>query len=62
MGGDEMTDKINIIVERGGEFHKYVFGDSNCKVCSLNLDAHIHIDTCAICGSLCGHFEKAVEK
>jgi hypothetical protein len=55
-----MTDKINITVERGGEFHKFVFGDVSCKNCSLNPVSELYSDVCEICCLLCGHFEKVV--
>jgi hypothetical protein len=53
-----MTDKINIIVERDGEFHKFVFGDDDCKTCSLHPGDGRCIDACDVCGALYGHFEK----
>lgn len=60
-----MSDKINIIVERDGEFHKFVFGDDDCKTCSLHSlqpDDGYYINACDICVVLCGHFKKVVTK
>lgn len=57
-----MTDKINIIVERDGEFHKFKFGNGNCNDCSL-IGGDDSYGACDICMALeDGHFEKVVEK
>jgi hypothetical protein len=53
-----VSDKINIIVERDGEYHKFVFGDDDCKTCSLHPGDGRCIDACDVCGALYGHFEK----
>jgi hypothetical protein len=57
-----MSDKINIIVERDGEFHKFNFdGKGGCKNCSLLRiqEAEDGCDACDICMALDdGHFEK----
>ena len=55
-----MTDKIKIIVEHDGEYHKFVFGDDDCKSCSLHPSQGTFLDACDICGALYGHFEKVV--
>jgi hypothetical protein len=56
-----MGDKINIIVERDCEFHKFVFGsDNNCEHCSLKMKSGLEYDACDICCSLVGRFEKVV--
>lgn len=57
-----MTDKINIIVERDGEFYKFVFGNGDCKSCQLNPVPGFCTNACDVCGSLYGHFEKVVTK
>ena len=60
-----MADKINIIVERDGEFHKFVFGNGNCNNCSLlgGEEGQAAYDACDICMALeDGHFEKVVTK
>jgi hypothetical protein len=54
-----MTDKINITVERGGEFHKFVFG-GNCKNCSLPPRPESYISACKACLVLRGNFQKVV--
>lgn len=57
-----MTDKINIIVERDGEFHKFKFGNGSCSNCSL-LGGEDAYDACDICMALeDGCFEKVVTK
>ena len=54
-----MTDKINVIVERDGEYHKFVFGsDDNCEHCSLKMESGLEYDACDVCCALEGHFEK----
>ena len=54
-----MTDKINIIVERDGEFHKFKFGsDDSCRHCSLDFRNGSSFDACDVCMALEGHFEK----
>jgi hypothetical protein len=62
MEGAEMTDKINIIVERDGEFHKFKFGNGDCKDCSLEMRGDGAYDACDVCMVLEGHFEKVVAK
>ena len=60
-----MGDKINIIVERDGEFHKFKFGSGGCSNCSLlgGEDANDANDACDICMALeDGYFEKVVTK
>lgn len=63
-----MADKINIIVERDGQFHRFKFGKFSCRTCSIKM---LHrnsrkageLDACDICLALDdGHFEKVVEK
>jgi hypothetical protein len=58
-----MTDKINIIVERDGEFHKFKFEGSDCNYCSLVQGGDTDFGACDICAALGGgHFEKVVTK
>ena len=62
-----MSDKINIIVERGGEFHRFKFIDNlDCKNCSLlgrGYKSDGALDACDICLALGdGCFEKVVAK
>lgn len=61
--GTETSDKINIIVERDGEFHKFEFGsEDNCKHCSLTFRNGSSFDACDVCMELEGHFKKVVIK
>lgn len=53
-----MGDKINIIVERDGKFHKFKFGNGDCKSCSLHPLPGFCIDACDVCIALHGNFEK----
>lgn len=57
-----MADKINIIVERDGEFHKFKFGSGDCETCSLCSRMEDDIDACDVCLVLEGNFEKIVTK
>jgi hypothetical protein len=61
-----MADKINIIVERDGEFHKFKFNEKgNCNNCSLFSGEYdgIDYDACDICIALGdGLFEKVITK
>lgn len=54
-----MSDKINIIVERDGEFHKFNFESSDCNHCSLVRGGDNDFGACDVCVALGeGHFEK----
>lgn len=53
-----MSDKINIIVERDGEFHKFKPGSGDCETCSLCSRPEDIIDACDVCLVLDGNFEK----
>lgn len=59
-----MTDKINIIVERDEEFHKFKFGEFSCTKCSMEILTKNNrkagdLDACDVCLALPnGHFEK----
>ncbi len=70
-----MSDKITLIVERDGEYHRYVPCTAGqninevCKLCSLNMQDKkaIELDACDFCVALDklydgGHFEKVVTK
>jgi hypothetical protein len=57
-----VSDKINIIVERDGEFHKFKFGSGDCNDCSLEMRGDGAFDACDVCMALEGHFEKVIMK
>lgn len=58
-----MEDKITIVVERDGEYHKFIYGGRlGCSNCSLEsaIGSDLESKVCDICLLLDGCFKKVV--